>query len=234
MFIGQASGFNNSTGSDNVAIGNQSSFLNTDGRRNVCIGTNSNLYNDGGSYNVIIGYNAGYGSSSHNKSSNIFIGYQSGYNETGSNKLYIENSSSSSPLIYGEFDNDIVGINGRLGVNTMTPSADAQLHVNGNAIIEGTLYTDGKIWSEEVEVVSSVTWPDYVFENDYSLMTIADLEKFIKTNGHLPEIPKAEEAEQGIKLGEMNAKLLKKIEELTLYMIQQEKRIKELEERIKN
>lgn len=116
-----------------------------------------------------------------------------------------------------------------IGLST-TPSA--KLHVNGDAIVEGTLYADGKIWGEEVEVVSSVTWPDYVFESDYNLMSLTELESFIQTNGHLPNIPKAEEAEQGIRLGEMNAKLLQKIEELTLHMIEQQKQIEELKAQI--
>lgn len=248
LFMGAEAGRDITSGRGSVCIGNRAGAGITTGIFNIIIGSNAGRELSNNSENIMIGILAGRltqadnnvfvgnrsGLSNVSGSSNIFIGFESGYYETGSNKLYIENSNSSSPLIYGEFNNDIVGINGQLGVGTQTPDANAQLHVTGNAIVEGTLYTDGKIWSEEVEVVSSVTWPDYVFENDYSLMTISELEKYINDNGHLPEIPKAEEAEKGIKLGEMNAKLLKKIEELTLYIIQQEKRIQELEEKIGN
>lgn len=206
--IGFKSGNSITSGIRNMFLGASSGRSNTSGSNNIAIGMFAGRFNETGSENVFIGYQAGYGADGISQSGNVFIGYRAGYVENSSNKLYIENSSSSSPLIYGEFDNDLVAIN-------------------------GDFYVNGKTWAEEVEVVSSVTWPDYVFENDYSLMSISELEKYINDNGHLPEIPKAEEAEQGIKLGEMNAKLLKKIEELTLYIIQQEKRIKELEKRIK-
>jgi hypothetical protein len=73
-------------------------------------------------------------------------------------------------------------------------------------------------------------FPDYVFSSDYELMGLNELEQYIEMNGHLPEVPTAREAEtEGVELGEMNKLLLKKIEELTLYIIDQEKRIEQLE-----
>lgn len=80
------------------------------------------------------------------------------------------------------------------------------------------------------EVVVETEWPDFVFHKDYPLMPLEKVEKFIAKNGHLPEIP-AEKVvkEKGVNLGDMNAKLLQKVEELTLYIIEQEKRIKMLE-----
>lgn len=78
-------------------------------------------------------------------------------------------------------------------------------------------------------------WCDYVFEDDYELMSLAELESFITMNKHLPGIPTEEEvAENGVDLGEMNKKLLKKVEELSLYIIEQEKRIQALENKNKN
>jgi len=69
--------------------------------------------------------------------------------------------------------------------------------------------------------------PDYVFSKDYALRTIPELEEFIKANSHLPNIPNAKEIEaNGQNLGEMQLKLLEKIEELTLYVIGQEKSLK--------
>ncbi len=68
-----------------------------------------------GNNNVAIGLGAGYSNVS--GSNNIFLGVQAGYNETGRNKLYIENSNSATPLIYGEFDNDLLRINGTLDIN---------------------------------------------------------------------------------------------------------------------
>lgn len=76
-------------------------------------------------------------------------------------------------------------------------------------------------------------WFDYVFDNDYKLMSLSELEQFIKTKKHLPEIPSEKEVkENGINLGEMQGKLLLKIEELTLYIIEQEKQLKELQKQI--
>lgn len=104
----------NATGSDNVAIGMYAG-RNIGGSRNISIGFESNLHNAGGN-NTIIGYHAGRGTSGDTKSGNVFLGYEAGKAETGSNKLIIENSSSAQPLIYGEFDNDLVRVNGELEI----------------------------------------------------------------------------------------------------------------------
>ncbi len=80
---------------------------------------------------------------------------------------------------------------------------------------------DGKIICEEVRVDISDNWADFVFEDDYHLMPLQELDSYIQENKHLPEIPTSEEVqENGISVGEMNAKLLQKIEELTLYVIE--------------
>ncbi|WP_340067338.1 hypothetical protein [Ascidiimonas aurantiaca] len=107
------------------------------------------------------------------------------------------------------------------------------LKENGNVGI-GTYSTgshklavEGSIAAREVKVESN-GWSDFVFEKDYKLPTLFEVEKQIKEKGHLKNIPSAKEvAENGIYLGEMDAKLLQKIEELTLYTIEQEKKIKE-------
>ncbi|MEQ9404092.1 MAG: hypothetical protein RIM99_10925 [Cyclobacteriaceae bacterium] len=104
---------------------------------------------------------------------------------------------------------------GNVGIGTTTPTE--KLEVNGT------------IRSKEIKVEAS-PWPDYVFDDNYELPSLEAIEKFVQSNGHLPEIPSAKEVEEsGIALGEMNALLLKKIEELTLHIIQQEKRIQKLE-----
>lgn len=78
----------------------------------------------------------------------------------------------------------------------------------------------GSIVAESVKVALQPNWPDYVFHSSYKLPDLKEVEQFIKENKHLPEIPSAAEVEkEGINLGEMNANLLKKIEELTLYVI---------------
>lgn len=81
----------------------------------------------------------------------------------------------------------------------------------------------------KVDIATSNGWADYVFENNYELMPLNELENFILKNKHLPEVPTTNEAIlNGIELKEMNILLLKKVEELTLYVIQQQKEIQEL------
>ena len=95
---------------------------------------------------------------------------------------------------------------------------------------DATLAVKGKIHTRELKVNLTVPGPDYVFENGYDLMSLADLENFIQQNKHLPEIPSASEMQNnGISLSEMNMRILKKVEELTLYVIDHEKRLKQLE-----
>src|SRR5690606_25041329 len=86
----------------------------------------------------------------------------------------------------------------------------------------------------KVEIASANGWADYVFKDDYNLMSLNEVESFIDENGHLPNIPSAEEIvkDGGFELKEMNVKLLEKIEELTLYIIEQNKRIEVLEAKI--
>ncbi len=95
------------------------------------------------------------------------------------------------------------------------------------------LAVDGKAIAEEVKVQLSENWPDFVFHKDYTLPTLTEVETHIKENGHLKDIPnEAEVKANGINLGEMDAKLLQKIEELTLYTIAQDKTLKEQQKRI--
>ncbi len=94
------------------------------------------------------------------------------------------------------------------------------------------LFVKGGIKTEKikVEIAAENGWADYVFKKDYKLMPLKEVENYINTNGHLPEVPSTEEAIQnGIELKEMNILLLKKVEELTLHLIEQNKRIEELE-----
>ncbi len=131
----------NTTGNNNVALGSGVLGQNTTGIRNVAIGNGANFWRQGGSYNTIIGYEAGSGIYLNNKSGNVFLGYQAGYNETGDNKLYIENSNSSTPLIYGEFDTDLLRVNGTLDINSayQFPTNDGTsgqvLQTNGSGML---------------------------------------------------------------------------------------------------
>ncbi|MFY7670901.1 hypothetical protein ACOSP6_07400 [Tenacibaculum sp. MEBiC06402] len=129
--------------------------------------------------------------------------------------------------------------NANLGTSAKMELDSNRLFVNNNVGI-GTGDTKGYnlavagstgIIAEKVTVKLQSAWPDYVFANDYQLPTLEEVEKQIKEKGHLANIPSAREVqENGVELGDMNKKLLEKVEELTLYTIQQEKEIKKLKE----
>ena len=90
------------------------------------------------------------------------------------------------------------------------------------------LAVEGSIGAREIKVEAN-GWSDFVFEKEYKLPTLEEVETHIKEKGHLKDIPSAKEVEKnGFFLGKMDSKLLQKIEELTLYTIQQDKEIKEL------
>jgi hypothetical protein len=109
---------------------------------------------------------------------------------------------------------DINFISGKVGIGTDNPSE--------------RLTVKGKVLAEEIKVQLSTSWPDYVFASNYKKMPLPELERFITKNKHLPEIPSAQKvAKEGIELGTNQAALLKKIEELTLYIIEQDKALKD-------
>ncbi len=94
------------------------------------------------------------------------------------------------------------------------------------------LSVNGKIRAQEIKV-ETANWPDYVFADGYKLPSLKETAEFIDKNNHLPGVPKAAEIEQdGLSLGEMNKILLQKIEELTLHMIDKDKRIEALEKKL--
>lgn len=99
---------------------------------------------------------------------------------------------------------------GNVGIGTTNPQA--KLAVEGNIV------------AKEIKVTTNIAAPDYVFEPNYELLSLTEIERYIKEHKHLPEIPSAKEIrEEGLDLAEMNLLLLKKVEELTLYLIEKEK-----------
>lgn len=164
----------------------------------------------------------------------------------GANNTWLQSSS------FRRTHNDVITIDGLTTECTNTAS-NMYLNPLGGKVSIGTtninldadcpdcnnyrLFVAQGIRTEKVRVdIASVKgWADYVFAKDYSLMPLNDLEKYIKTNGHLPNIPKAEEVvKEGIDLGAMDAKLLEKIEELTIHTIELNKKNEALEkEKIK-
>jgi hypothetical protein len=129
---------------------------------------------------------------------------------------------------------------GNTGIGTYSPNA--KLHLNGKQLIGGTadriatgydLSVHGKIIAEEVKVQLYAAWPDYVFGKNYKLLPLEELETSINKNKHLPNIPSAAEVEKdGISLGDMNKRLMEKIEELTLYIIDLNKKNNALAEKV--
>ena len=125
-----------------------------------------------------------------------------------------------------------------------TVRADLQIsHISSNPnarllLIENNdqvllqLASNGMLRAREIKVDMQI-WPDYVFASNYPLMPLEEVEQFIKENGHLPNIPAAQEMEEdGINLAETNKMLMEKVEELTLYLIEQNKRIADLERKL--
>lgn len=134
---------------------------------------------------------------------------------------------------FGMLDDNTMGFYGFPGAgwNFLWDVNDGSLRIGTAQKASGyMLNIGGKAIAEEVRVQLRASWPDYVFKPAYNLMPLSQLEAFIKQNNHLPNIPKAEVLEkEGADLGEMQRKMMEKIEELTLYIIELEKRIQKFE-----
>jgi hypothetical protein len=131
-----------------------------------------------------------------------------------------ENGAYDGHSLYINREKNYWSIPGNVGIGVNDPG-NYKLAVNG------------KIIATEIVVKEFSSWPDFVFANSYNLRSLGEVENFINENGHLPEVPSAKVVkETGVGVGEMNAILLKKVEELTLYAIQQGKLIKALEEKL--
>lgn len=126
-------------------------------------------------------------------------------------------SSGGGGSVWSE-SNSVANYTGDVAIGTSTVPSGYKLAVHG------------KIISEELKVQLQAQWPDYVFAENYDLPSLEEVQKHIKENGHLINIPSAKEVEaNGLEVGEMNRLLLEKIEELTLYMLVQQKKIKQME-----
>ncbi len=113
------------------------------------------------------------------------------------------------------------------GGDRMFVDSDGNVSIGSTLKANGyKLNVDGRVICEELKVQLSGAWPDYVFKDDYKLRTISEMESYIKENGHLPGIPSAKVVEsEGISVGDMQKRMMEKIEELSLYIIELRKEI---------
>ena len=136
----------------------------------------------------------------------------------------------------------VVGTNRRVSNSTVT--IDGNVHIsekggsnttwNENKYRGYTLWVQGGVVTQNLAIAKANKWSDFVFDEDYELKGLEELDDFIKTNHHLPHIPsEAEVIKDGYNVHEMNTKLLQTIEELTLYTIAQDKQLREQAEQLK-
>lgn len=236
-FIGMQSGEDNVTGSINTYIGVSSGLGVTTGSANTFLGVNTGLGNNS-SNNVFLGLEAGYGSAGGSNlyvgdgagessagERNVFIGHRAGFGLQKDNTFVVQDYLyySIAPLIMGDFPTGKVGIN-----VTDFPSTAGSVDVSGYKF-----FVKGGLLAEEIRVAT--TWADYVFEKNYKLPSLKEVEQHIAEKGHLINVPSGKQIEQdGISVGEMAKIQQEKIEELTLYIIEQnkinEKQAQELKE----
>jgi len=221
----QITSFGNLTSSDFINASDYRSFVGS----TYTDGTSSNLSRYISYRSIFGGYlnydNQGYGFYSQGNYPRMFMEVISGNHGTAASL------PADSPIKSGYLYQQIKG-----------PAADATptpiKATNSNSqwlwgvTSTGNIIVAGKIESREVKVTVDAG-ADYVFEPEYPLRSLEDVQNHIKRHGHLPNIPSARDMEEnGIQLGEMNIKLLEKIEELTLYTLQQEEKIKAQEKRL--
>ena len=155
ILIGESSGVKMTSDVKNTIIGNRAMYNSTGGsHRNVVVGYRSGYSNVSGDENTLVGYNCGYNLTG---SGNVFLGRNSGYYEAGSNKLYISNSSTSNPLIHGDFSTGILTINSTFVIATQTAAAASALTpVEGMIVVVSS--TDATFTSTGSWIYEGAAW----------------------------------------------------------------------------
>ncbi|WP_158800260.1 hypothetical protein [Pedobacter sp. L105] len=166
---------------------------------------------------------------------NIGFNFSGWSNSTGEN-LKIVNYMVNGAAVNQTLISNISDFNSDMTETHAVQQMNIMGNVNiGTAVVSPTyqFQVNGKIRAQEVKV-ETANWPDYVFDKNYHSMPLNEVEQYIKSNKHLPDMPSAKQVDkEGIELGEMNKKLLKKIEELTLYLVDQNERILKQDEKNK-
>lgn len=230
VYIGHATGYNTTTAFYNTFIGRTSGFQNTSGAYNSFIGVFAGGFD---------GYNAPGGVSNVTGNFNTMIGYRAC---TGASNLTNATAIGANAIV-GASNAIVLGdATVNVGIGVAVPRR--KLEINGEAIIGAgitslpagyNLYVANGVLTEKVTIAArnTIAWADYVFDKSYKLKSLSEVESFIKQNGHLPAVPSTQDVRNnGMNLAENDAKLLEKIEELTLYVIEQDKKIKNLEKHI--
>jgi hypothetical protein len=241
-----------SSGNDNTANGSSSLYNNTGGGQNSATGFRSLYLNTIGNHNTATGY---YSLSSNTTGSdNTAIGYLADVlsgaltNATAIGKGAIVNTSNAIQLgntsvtqIYAGTGNTATVNAGLVNIVSTTGNNYFAGKVVMGAGVTSTpgaynLYVSGGILTEKIKaaLATGTQWSDYVFDEGYQLQPLASVEAYVKKNKHLPGIPSAEELvkDGGIDMNQMFAKQMGKIEELTLYIIEQNKQIESMKARI--
>ncbi len=152
-FLGASAGRGNIGGHFNTVVGYYAAYTHATGDYNVIVGNHAGRSNTGGTQNTFIGSFAGNNNASGN--GNVFLGYNAGYYEMGSKKLYIADSNTSSPLIYGDFASAYLKLNGKVGIKK-TPTHLLDVGVSG-AYCNGGAWVDGssRDYKENIEPLTS-------------------------------------------------------------------------------
>lgn len=151
-----------------------------------------------------------------------------------SNGYLMIGSTSGSNLVID--NNEIISRSNGLASTLILQNDGGSVRIGNVAVPTGYKFAiNGKMLCEELRVKLAGNWPDYVFKNNYKLLPLSELRKFIAQNNHLPNIPTALTVEsEGLEVGDMQKKLLEKVEELTLYILQLEERLNRLENKSAN
>ncbi len=147
-YVGRGAGYFVTTGKANTVIGSNAFASNTTGENNTVFGTTSLSGNITGSYNAVFGARAG---GSNDGSGNVFLGYEAGFNETGSNTLYISNSNTVTPLIYGDFSDPAITINGDLTVTGTCTGCGSPIEI----INTSSLFSTGLVGTGDGSTVTN-------------------------------------------------------------------------------
>ncbi|MEM6316306.1 MAG: tail fiber domain-containing protein [Bacteroidota bacterium] len=238
-FIGYHAGFSSDEGVNNTICGYRAGRINAYGNNNTYYGVEAGFDNLGGNDNVFLGYRAGAGNqiggsnvfvgfeaggNTQVGSNNVFLGYKAGRNTAGSNRLYIENSGSNSPLIYGEFDNNLVRVNGTLDLSNGSGDDVVLLRFNterpwqfeqGGAGANNTLFLKSSSSGKNYNIISADRTPIASYRANNGGNNKVGINKIISTNSNTLEVNgSASKSSAGDWLANSDARLKKNIQVL--------------------